>query len=263
MPNPIDSEFTLLSPPTVDMMRMQEMNQLIDVRSRADYDAGHIPGSVYLDTSSFRATVDGVGGQVAPREMVEATLEATGVDANKNLIFVGSVNDTGTSRALWTLAYYGVNGTLSLLDGGFSAWTDMGLMTTTEHTATASLDWAGQATVLDYRVDKEWVLDNLDEENVRLFDVRSPDEYNAGHIPGATNVNWTENLTSRGRFDALESIRTRHGSPENKTLVVYCQSGARASVSWTVLKAAGFDDVRLYDGSWNEWGADPNTPKQN
>jgi len=56
-------------------------------------------------------------------------------------------------------------------------------------------------------------------------------------------------------------VRRLHGDPGADTLVVYCRTGSRAAVSWALLREAGYDDVRLYDGSWSEQGSDPSAPK--
>lgn len=235
--------------------------QVVDVRSLEAYAAGHVPGSVHLDRMGLRATVNGISGQAVARPVAVDILEAAGVEPTMDLVFVGAENDTSTARVAWTLALFGAS-RVSLLDGGFAAWRAEGGEVSTEAFGPSSTSWASTTTRENLRVDKAWMLENHDDPDIRVYDVRSPSEFAAGHIPGATNVNWTNNLRPEGRFDSLSSVRTRHGDPtEAETLVVYCQSGARASVSWALLVAAGYDDVRLYDGSWNEWGTDPDTPK--
>jgi len=235
--------------------------QVVDVRSRSAFDAGHIAGAVHLATNGLRTTVGGVSGQVVGRSVAEGIFEAAGIDSTMPLVVVGAANDTNTSRAAWTLALFGAQAGVLLLDGGMAAWTSDAQPVDTQDDATPST-WDGATTVEAYRVDKAWVLAHLDDADVQLFDVRTSGEYAGGHIPGAQNVDWTGNLNRSGLFLDADAIRTRHGDPTAPTLVVYCQSGARASVTWTLLQALGYEDVRLYDGSWAEWGSDPTTPKE-
>ncbi len=235
--------------------------QVVDVRSRSAFDAGHIVGAVHLETNGLRTTVAGISGQVVSRSVAEGIFEAAGIDGTMPLVVVGAANDTNTSRVAWTLALFGAQAGISLLDGGMAAWTSDAQPVDTQDDASPST-WGGAATVEAYRVDKAWVLAHLDDTDVQLFDVRTSGEYAAGHIPGAQSVDWTGNLNRSGRFIDAASMRARHGDPTAPTLVVYCQSGARASVTWTLLQALGYEDVRLYDGSWAEWGSDPTTPKE-
>lgn len=235
--------------------------QFVDARSQEDFEDGHLPGASSLPANLLRATVDGIDGQVASRVDAELAFADAGIDASRPVVVYGAENNTGTARTYWTLAYYGSAGGLRLLDGGVAAWEEAGLDLERGASTAGTVNWTGDATLDRLRVDKAWMLDHLDDATVAIFDVRSAEEYAAGHIPGAIHVEWTQNLDDDDFFLATSDVLASHGNPMEETVVVYCQSGSRAGVSWSLLDAAGLPDVRLYDGSWNEWGTDPDTPK--
>jgi thiosulfate/3-mercaptopyruvate sulfurtransferase len=232
--------------------------QLLDSRGADDFAASHLESALSVDGAALRGTVDGVSGQVLSRADAVALFEAGGVEAGSPIVVYGRDNDTTTARTLWTLAYFGAGDDLLLVDGGLDAWVAAGAGLSPGAPEAAPSTWGGEATREDLRVDKDWVLDHLDDDTVTLFDVRTAAEYADGHIPGAIHVDWTDNLDGDGLFRG--NVLGRHGDPDG-TVVVYCASGARASVSWALLVDAGLEDVRLYDGSWNEWSADDSTPK--
>ena len=88
-----------------------------------------------------------------------------------------------------------------------------------------------------------------------LFDVRTASEFAAGHIPGARNVDWTT-LVADGALRPDDTLRGLLGDvPRDAPVIVYCQSGIRASVGWAVLRHLGHANTLLYDGSWAEWSA--------
>jgi thiosulfate/3-mercaptopyruvate sulfurtransferase len=237
---------------------------VVDLRPAPAFATGHIPGAVNLDIAELRAEVDGVPEQVAPKDRAEATLTALGVDVGDEVIVVDDSTSPHAARLIWTLQFYGHDpAKLRVLDGGWPAWLAAGGPQTGEAgpPPLESQVVGDERPIL--RVDGEWVLTHLRDPTVLLLDVRTDDEWNAGHIPGATHLPWQRARTADGRLLDEPSLRALYRDAlAAPTVAVYCKSGMRASFTWLVLHTLGHPDVRLYDGSWNEWGARPELPKE-
>ncbi|HJO31640.1 MAG TPA: rhodanese-like domain-containing protein, partial [Nitrosopumilus sp.] len=102
--------------------------------------------------------------------------------------------------------------------------------------------------------------DNL--ENMTILDARSIGEYNgsiiraaqSGHIPSSINIDWNQNLQNDGTFKNNEELSKMYNFPKDTEIITYCQGAYRAANTFLVLKKLGFTNIRVYLGSWGEWG---------
>ena len=109
------------------------------------------------------------------------------------------------------------------------------------------------------------VLASLNDPEIILIDTRPASEYEAGHIPGAINLNYTENGTGgTPNFwktpEALTALYAGIGATEGKRVIPYCHSGTKSAVTYFTLWLLGYTDIALYSGSWVEWSSHPSNP---
>ena len=233
--------------------------RVVDARSAVDqFEAGHIPGAVRLGPYELSATVDGLSGQVAPPAIADPLLLESGLRPEQTIVVYGKEPEYDAARVVWVLRYYGFPD-VRYLDGGWERWDDSGLEVETGPAGPSPEGKLPETMQPDLRVTGDWILERLGEPpfadpQMQVLDVRSPGEYEAGRIPGAIHVQWTRNLVDgvlRPRPE-LESLYA--DLDKTRPTVVYCLAGWRASLAWLVLDSLGFEDVRVYDGSWIEWG---------
>ncbi|MEZ4430414.1 MAG: rhodanese-like domain-containing protein [Nannocystaceae bacterium] len=238
--------------------------RVLDLRDASAYEAGHVPGAVRFDPASLRTTVDDVPGQVVDPATFAAAMAAVGVAPGDTVVAVDDGEGLQPARVVWTLRYHG-HATSHVLDGGWPAWSAAGLTEETGPNTPSPASYPPPAVVPALRVDAAWIADHLDDPKVRLVDARAPAEFDPGHIPGALSLPWDQTKAADGRFLAVDQLAALYqgvGALPSETVVAYCQTGTRASVTWLTLVAAGQADARLYDGSWAEWSADPELPKE-
>jgi thiosulfate/3-mercaptopyruvate sulfurtransferase len=235
--------------------------QVVDARLNGFPD-GHIPGALPLSPYALATTVEGVDFQVVGAQAGAAALAAIGLRPDGHVVVYGVPPEYDPARVVWALRYLG-HGDVRYLDGGWNAWVaaDAPIAAGPPEPAAPS-DYAVDDVREEIRVTGDWVLEQLgdppyDATQIQIVDARSTGEFATGRIPTAVHVQWTRNLEEgllRSRQE-LETLYDELALDPTRTTVVYCLAGWRASVAWLTLAWLGFEDVRIYDGSWLEWGA--------
>ncbi len=261
--------------------------------NRRVYNKRHIPGAVYSDLHreiALRGTAAETGD--AEREWLIPTPEQTAavllrwrVGRGDRIVFYDDIGlNRQAIRGYWLLRLYRFpRERLHILDGGIEAWRRAGHTTTTEVPEADPADDERTPVTLGERDDSiiatyEEVLAWSNESSkgsdapTRILDVRTAGEWvgtdlrarRGGHIPGARNRLFSDLLTDEGTFrpvDEMLSIIRASGAEPAEIRATYCQGGVRAALVWFVLhELAGFDDVRSYAGSWEDWGNRPDSP---
>jgi thiosulfate/3-mercaptopyruvate sulfurtransferase len=194
-----------------------------------------------------------------------------GVSNDKQVVGYDNAGGVYASRLWWMLRWMGHAGA-AVLDGGWQAWLAAGQPVTTQVPIPKAARFVGKPE--QSPVDAKYILDHLQSPDMVLIDARANDRYHGrnetidpvgGHIPGALNRFFKDNLTPQGFFKSPEQLREDfkpfigHGSPEN--IVSQCGSGVTACHNLLAMEIAGLKGGRLYPGSWSEWIADPSRPR--
>lgn len=237
----------------------------------AEYRAGHLPGAVFFDIEALSDHTTPLPHMLPRAEAFAVAMRELGVDGHKHLVVYDEGNLFSAPRAWWMLKAFGVE-TVSILAGGLAGWQRAGLplqegdVTLPESDFEATFDAARVKRLTD-------VLLVSHERTAQLVDARPAARFNAeadeprpglrrGHIPGALNVPWPD-LVVEGELkttDELKEIFERQGVDITRPIIASCGSGVTAAVVILALTTLGADDVKLYDGSWSEWGARDDLP---
>ena len=241
-----------------------ERNRIIvvDVRPFTDYIRGHIPGAINVDLMHFHWIDTSNLGISQFNKQMQTLLSNLGLTKDKRVIFYESNSGPSAARGVWLLSYF-LHRNVSLLDGGFEKWkkerypietksnpykhsavggkTNSKLLATYNEIFTAIKNKGDQVLLIDSRSNSEF-----DGSIIRAS--------KAGHIPGAINIDWYENIEN-GAFKVHEKLRKIYSNiPKHAKIITYCQGGYRAANSYIALKMLGYRNVKVYLGSWGEWG---------
>jgi thiosulfate/3-mercaptopyruvate sulfurtransferase len=240
---------------------------------REQYRQGHLPGASFADllTDLSGPILPGKTGRhpLPDIEAFVARVRSWGIGSASQVVVYDDASGAFASRLWWLLRWLG-HEAVAVLDGGWSAWvaesrpvtTQVPILAVGDFTARSHTDWVVQAR------------DLLQSSPRKLFDARAPERFRgdvepidpvAGHIPGASNLPFADNLKD-GRFRSPAALRERFASALDGTppeeAIVYCGSGVTACHDLLAFAHAGLPIPKLYAGSWSEWITDPDRPTQ-
>jgi thiosulfate/3-mercaptopyruvate sulfurtransferase len=244
-----------------------------DGSGRAKYEAGHIPGAVFVDVDTDLAAPKTPATGRHPLPTPEAFADAMsrlGIGDDDMLVAYDDAGDANAARLWWMLDVTGHR--VALLDGGMNAWPgplETGPSPTRPAASFTAGPWpadaiADAAMVDRLRVDPAAVV--LDARAAERFrGDTEPIDPVAGRIPGAVSAPFAANLDpATGRFRPAEQLRERYealGVGDAEEVVAYCGSGVTSAHDVVALRVAGFDRLRLYVGSWSDWITDLGRPR--
>ena len=245
--------------------------KLIDVRPQPDYNTAHIAGSVCLNPESFRGVIGGVSSMLLPGDVLASLLSLMGIKPSDTVVLV-----PGDSIRDATLVGMGLDRLnhrqWAILDGGFDRWSAEDRPVDDQLPAPAATSYPAPDKPDWFTVDAQAVLSHLGDGRTVIVDTRPADYYRgeksderrAGHIPGAVNRPYKEDLQEDGQLKPLEPLADAYATliPSKDTpIIVHCRTGHQASQTYFVLKRLlGYRNVRWYDAGWTEWSARAELP---
>lgn len=245
---------------------------IVDLGKAELYAKGHIPGAVFLDYSRIVRTNKPIGGLLPDEKQLSEVFSEIGLTPQTHIVAYDDEGGGKAARLLWTLAVVG-HQHYSLLNGGLQVWANEGHPLSQEPATTIPSHYhARRCKECEAVADRQFILDHLRDQKVALLDARTPAEYTGqqlyaargGHIPGAINIEWTQFMDQSHnlRLKAIAELRNllqEKGITPDKTVVTYCHTHHRSAHTWFALKYLGYT-ARGYEGSWSDWGNQPDTP---
>lgn len=225
---------------------------------------------MHLDLNRDLSSPAGPHGGRHPLPSVEqltALLGSRGISRANDVVVYDDTTGMFASRVWWTLRYLG-HDNVRVLDGGLQAWRAAGLPLSSDAPAWPAVTFEADVQS-DMVVDRQYLLDRLGSSGMQLLDARAAERFRGeqalfdplpGHIPGAMNFPYTENLDA-GRLKDAATLRERFAGLEDATEIVsYCGSGVSGTSNLLALHQAGITGGRLYVGSWSDWSSWPDAP---
>jgi len=240
---------------------------------RAEFTAGHIPGARFLDLDTLTNPDSSVPAAIPTAAQLSQRLSSLGVSRDTQVIFYDDSALKSSARAWFILSIYGIN--TSILDGGLAKWRieeraiEVG---TSQVEPSAPMELPGRPHGI---YTKEELLNPLFRDNVQLVDARSADRVfgngndpvhggQNGRIPGSFNVPYLSLFNEDGTYrepTEMYDLFMKAGVYPDARFVATCGSGVTACTLLFAVNEMGMGPHDLYDGSWSEWAADPDTPK--
>lgn len=244
---------------------------------RDAYLAGHIPQArfAHLDLMLSGAKIDASGKfsgrhPLPQRQALLIALRELGINDHTQVVAYDAHGGMFAARLWWLLRWLG-HAEVAVLDGGIAAWQAAGGTLTDSVTTAATPGTITDTAALVCTVNADTLMENLNTAALTVIDARAADRFRGenetldatgGHIPGAKNRFFKDNLDQLGNFKTATQLRAEWSAiiSDPRSAVMQCGSGVTACHNLLALEVAGLAGARLYPGSWSEWSSDPSRP---
>jgi len=249
--------------------------KVIDLRPQPEHNTAHIPGSLSLNLESLRGNIGGVPSMLLPPPMLAAQFSLLGLQPTDTIILVSGDKLYDTTLAGMAFERLG-HMDYAVMNGGYAKWVEEGLPTNAALPSVTGSSYPVKKDADGFTVDFRTVAAKLGKPGTVIIDVRpsdfhtgkKSDEARAGHIPGALNRPFTEDvITSPDKIvtfkptDGLAAAYSQLIPSKDTAVIVHCRTGHQASQTFFVLKRLlGYPDVLWYDAGWTEWAARSELP---
>jgi len=226
---------------------------VLDTRPKTMFLYGHLVKSQSLSIEQVIQFDQYGSNLVIEQEKAIELFNNLGIDETKIVVLIGESMDPSTARIAWTLMYFG-HESIFLLDANASDLQKFGFEITRQIFSFNPTKFSPKISS-EIRIRSDSLKNNLD--NFEILDARSPQEFMGGHLPNSKLIPFTNGIGNDGKIfrdkDSLGKLFLQNQISKDKEIVCYCMHGHRASSLFLQLKIAGFDKVKLYDGSFAEW----------
>jgi thiosulfate/3-mercaptopyruvate sulfurtransferase len=242
-----------------------------------NYNAKHIPGSVYMGMNELMTAMRADNNN-PDKAKFEELMGKLGISNDSRVVlFSTPAANPFVPAAYWMMKYFG-HADVSIMNGSLDKWNSEGRAATGDAASVSPSKYSASAGNAAILVDGANTLSNHKKAGIVVVDTRGADEYTgekkvdyikaAGHIPGATNLNfYPTNRNGDGTYKSAAEIKKAYeaaGVTMDKEIITYCEGGPRAADAYFALKElSGYPNVKVYVGSWMEWGNDNKYPVEN
>ena len=226
---------------------------ILDTRPKTMFLYGHLPNAQSLSIEQVIRFDEFGSNLVIEQEKITELFSSFGIDETKTVVLIGDSMDPSVARIVWSFLYFG-HEKICLVNANASDLQKHGFKMTSQISSPKPAKFSPKINSA-IRIESTFLKDHLTD--FEILDARSPQEFMTGHLPNAKLIPFTEGIGYDGNLfrdkEFLDELFLQNNVPKGKEIVCYCMHGHRASNLFLQLKLAGYENVKLYDGSFAEW----------